>query len=83
MLDKIKVNYKPKGSGLYTKLVRQLHGISITSEGGIRQYEKDFRKVNAKINDLDAALTIPEPYLIQLFLIGLGQAYDIFVSTYT
>ena len=64
MLNKIKVNYKPKGSELYTKLVRQLYDILITSEEGIRQYEKDFRKVNAKINDLDATLTILEPYFI-------------------
>ena len=36
MLDKIAANYKPKGSGLYTELVRQLHGITITTEGGVR-----------------------------------------------
>ena len=83
MLDTIETNYKPKGSGLYTEYVRNLHSIVISSEGGVRQYEKDFRKVTAEISDLDDSLTLPEPYLIQLFLMGLAEAYEVFVSTYT
>ena len=82
-LTPLQKNYKPKGSGLYTELVRQLHSITISSERGVRQYEKDFRKVNAEIADLDNSLVLPEPYLIQLFLMGSGEVFEVFVTTYT
>lgn len=82
MLDAIDEHYKSEGSGLYTELVRQLHSITI-GEGGVRQYEKDFRKVNAQIIQLDTSLRLPQPYIIQLFLMGLGDPYDVFVTTYT
>ena len=83
MLDAIAKYYKPKGSGLYTELIRQLLGITLTSEGGVRQYEKDFRKVTAEIASLHKSLALPEPFLIQLFLMGLGDSFDVFVTTYT
>lgn len=83
MLDTIAKNYKPKGSGLYTELVRQLLGITIEPEGGVRQYEKDFRKVNAEIADLDPNSLLPQAFLVQLFLMGLGDSFEVFVTTYT
>ena len=48
MLNIIDKHYKSKESNLYTELVRQLHSITIGEED-IRQYEKNFRKVNAEI----------------------------------
>ncbi len=63
--------------------MRQLHSITISSEGDVRQYEKDFRKVNVEIADLDNSLVLPEPHLIQLFLMGLGEVFEDFVTTYT
>lgn len=83
MLDTIANNYKPKGSGLYTELMRQLLSITIKPEGGVRQYEKDFRKVNAEIADLDSRSVLPESFLIQLFLMGLGDSFEVFMTTYT
>ncbi|KAF6238819.1 hypothetical protein HO173_003326 [Letharia columbiana] len=82
ILDAIAKYYKPKGSGLYTELIRQLLSITLTSEGGVRQYEKDFRKITAEIASLHKSLALPEPFLIQLFLIGLGDSFNIFVTTY-
>ena len=81
MLDAIEEHYKFERSRLYTELVRQLHSITI-GEGGVRQYEEDFRKVNAEIAILDPSLKLPQPYVIQLFLMGLGDPYEAFVTTY-
>lgn len=83
MLDIIATNYKPKGSVYYANLVRQLLGITFDMAGGVHQHEKAFRKVIAEIDDLDSALSLPEPFLTQLFLQGLGDSFAVFLSIYT
>ena len=83
MLNVIDVYYKPTSSELYIELVRQLHSINISPEGNVRQYEKDFHKVNVEIINLNDSLSLPESYLIQFFLIRLDKAYDVFMIIYT
>ena len=82
MLNAIDAYYKPTGSELYTELVRQLHNININLEKDVRQYEKDFRKVNVEIVDLNDSLSLSESYLIQLFLMRFDETYDVFMITY-
>ena len=82
ILDTINEHYKSKESGLYTELVRQLHSI-IIGEEGIRQYEKNFRKINVEIIQLNISLRLSQLYIIQLFLIDLDDPYDVFITTYT
>ena len=64
MLDAIIINYKLKDFDLYIELIRKLHNIAINFEGDIRQYEKDFRKINMKIVNLNVSLIFSRSYLI-------------------
>ena len=82
MLDALAKDYQPKGTGLYRELVRRMFGLTL-GEGGVRQYEKDFRKVTSDITSLHKSLAIPEPLRILIFLMGLGDSYDMFESSYT
>ena len=82
MLNTIAKDYQPKGTGLYRELVRRIFSLSL-GEGGVRQYEKDFRKVTSDITSLHKTLTIAEPLRILIFLMRLGDAYDMFESSYT
>lgn len=81
-LKKIEDNYKPKGSGVYTELVRRLHSISLAGEKSVEQYTQRFREVDTELKAFDAEATLPEAYLIQLYFIGLGDAYSIFHTTF-
>lgn len=82
MLDALAKDYQPKGTGLYRELVRRMFSLTL-GEGGVRQYEKDFRKVTSDINSLHKSLAIAEPLRILIFLMGLGESYDMFESSYT
>ena len=82
MLDALAKDYQPKGTGLYRELVRRMFSLTL-GEGGVRQYEKDFRKVTSDITSLHKSLAIAEPLRILIFLMGLGDSYDMFESSYT
>ena len=49
---------------LYIEFMRQLHNININLEKDIRQYEKDFRKINVEIVNLNDLLLLSKPYFI-------------------
>ena len=52
-------------------------------EGGVRQYEKNFRKVIFDIISLYKSLAISKPLRILIFLMRLDDSYDMFESSYT
>ena len=64
MLNIIDVHYKFINSEFYIELMRQLHNININFEENVRQYEKDFRKVNIEIIDLNDSLSLSKLYFI-------------------
>ena len=82
MLNVIDAYYKPMSSEFYIEFMYQLHNISISLEENVRQYEKDFRKVNVEIVDLNDLLLLSKSYFIQLFFIKLDEAYDVFITIY-
>ena len=52
-------------------------------EGGVRQYEKNFRKVTSDIISLHKSLVISKSLRILIFLMRLGDSYDMFELSYT
>ena len=82
MLNVIDVYYKLTGFEFYIKFIRQLYNININFEKDVRQYKKDFRKINVEIVDLNDSLLLSKSYFIQLFLMKFDKIYDIFVIIY-
>ena len=64
MLNVIDIYYKFMNSEFYIELVRQLYSININFEKGVHQYEKDFRKINVEIVNLNDSLLLLKFYLI-------------------
>ena len=64
MLNVIDVYYKFINFELYIELMRQLYNININFEKSVRQYEKDFRKINVEIIDLNDLLSLSKFYFI-------------------
>ena len=48
----------------YIELIRQLHNININFKKNVRQYEKNFRKINIEIVNLNDLLSLSKFYLI-------------------
>ena len=82
MLNVIDIYYKFISFKLYIEFVRQLYNININFEKNVHQYEKDFRKINVEIVNLNDSLSLSKPYLIQFFFIKFDKIYDIFIIIY-
>ena len=80
---KIEEHYKPSGSGTYTELLKKLYSISLSTESSIDEYTRQFREVDTELKALDPEAAIKEPQLINLFLMNLGEAYDVFHTTFS
>ena len=64
MLNVIDIHYKFMNFEFYIELMRQLHNININFKKSVRQYEKNFRKINIEIVDLNDLLSLLKSYLI-------------------
>ena len=59
-----------------------MHNIIINFKKDVYQYEKNFRKINVEIVDLNDSLLLSKPYFIQFFLMKFDKVYDIFMMIY-
>ena len=82
MLDALIKNYQSKNTSLYRKLMRRIFDLTL-GEGGVRQYEKNFRKITFDIISLHKSLVISKSLRILIFLMRLDDSYDMFESSYT
>ena len=82
MLDALIKNYQSKSTSLYRKLMRRIFDLTLEEEG-VRQYEKNFRKIIFDIISLHKSLVISKFLRILIFLIRLDDSYDMFESSYT
>ena len=48
----------------YIEFIRQLYNININFKKGVRQYKKNFRKVNVEIVNLNNSLSLSKSYFI-------------------
>ena len=76
------MQFKPDGNGVYMELLRHLHGLSLESCKDVAEYTRKFQEVDFELKSLHSDVALPEPYLILLYLGGLGDAYQTFVSVY-
>ena len=77
------MHFKPEGNGVDLELIRRLRGLSLESCKDVAEYTRKFRVVDFDLKFLHSDVAMPEPYLILLYLIGLGHAYRTFVTAYT
>ena len=62
--------------------MRRIFDLTLEEEG-VRQYEKNFRKIIFDIISLHKSLVISKFLRILIFLIRLDDSYDMFESSYT
>ena len=76
------IRFKMEGSVVYVELCRRLEGLSLESCNDVAEYTRKFQAIDFELKSLDSDTALPEPYLIYLYLKGLGDAYQIFVMIY-
>ena len=75
-------NFRPYGSGVFTELCKRFYKLTLADCKSVTDYAERFRKVRNELILLHPTLTLPEPFVVQKFLHGLGPAYDMFQSTF-
>lgn len=82
MLDILKNHFKPSGFGDYAELCRRFHNLILADCKDVTDYTAQFRQLNNQLKALNATVILPESYLVQRYLLGLGPAYSVFQTTF-
>ena len=75
-------SFRPYGSRVFTELCKRFYELTLADCKSVTDYAKRFRKVQNELISLHPTLTLPEPFVVQKFLHGLGPAYDMFHFTF-
>jgi len=75
MMATLEAYYRPRGIGVFSELCRKLDEIRRTEYQSVMEYGEAFRRIDNELIALDQKLALPEPYLIQKYLLGLGEKY--------
>lgn len=76
------MQFEPDGNGVYMELLRRLHGLSLESCNDVAEYTRKFQEVHFELKSLHSDVAMPEPYLILIYLGGLGDGYQTFVTVF-
>jgi hypothetical protein len=75
-------NFKQQAFGVFTELCRRFYELTLSDCKDVSEYTEKFCKVRNELLSLHPTLALPEPFVVQKFLHGLGPAYNIFQSTF-
>ena len=78
----LKPNFCQQGSGVFTELCKQFYKLTLADCKDVTEYTEKFRKIRNELISLHPFLALPESFVVQKFLHGLGPAYNIFQSTF-
>lgn len=74
--------YRPRGLATYSSLCKRLREISLTDFKNVSEYTDAFTRINNELKHLGSIAEVPEPFLIQQYLRGLGDQYSSFEAIY-
>ena len=81
-LDALKSYFKPQGSGVFSELCRRFNDLTLSNCKSIAEYTEKLRKIVTEMAELHPSLKLPDPFVVQKFLQGLGSGYDVFQTTF-
>jgi hypothetical protein len=82
MLNALKAYFKPQGSGVFSELCRRFNDLALNNCKGVTEYTEQLRRVMTEMAELHPSLKLPEPFVVQKFLHGLGSGYEVFQTTF-
>lgn len=73
---------RSQGVGTYVTLINKCIGMKLSDYKDIAEYTAEFRRINIELREIDPELALHPSNIVQLFLMGLGPAYDNFHGNY-
>jgi hypothetical protein len=74
--------FKGSGSGHYEELCIQFNDITLASCSSVAEYGSKFQQILDGMKAVHTTVELPEPFTVQKFLYGLGDAFSTFKTTF-
>lgn len=82
VLETIEENYKPTGSANYQEMDRNYHELSLENCEGVMNFASKLQEANNQLLAINSTLGYNTPQLVNKFLIGLGDNFSAFRTTF-
>lgn len=80
--EELRAGYQPSGSGQYDKLCTKFNDISLSSCSGVGNFGSELRKIWEQMRAIDKSVALPEAFVVQKFLYGLGSEFHDFRTSF-
>lgn len=81
-LAALESEFKGSGSGRYEELCIQFNDITLASCSSVAEYGSKFQQILDGMKAVHTTVELPEPFTVQKFLYGLGDAFSTFKTTF-
>lgn len=80
--EELRSNYEPSGSGQYDKLCSRFNDIALSVCSGVGNFGSELRKIWEQMRAIDKSVALPEAFVVQKFLYGLGSEFNDFRTSF-
>lgn len=80
--EELRSNYQPSGSGQYDKLCSRFNDIALSACSGVGNFGSELRKIWEQMQAIDKLVALPEAFVVQKFLFGLGGEFHDFRTSF-
>jgi hypothetical protein len=80
--EELRSSYQPSGSGQYDKLCSQFNDIALSACTRVGNFGSELRKIWEQMRAIDKSVTLPEAFVVQKFLYGLGSEFNEFRTSF-
>lgn len=80
--EELRSNYEPSGSGQYDKLCSRFNDIALSVCSGVGNFGSELRKIWEQMRAIDKSVALPEAFVVQKFLHGLGSEFNDFRTSF-
>ncbi|PVH90526.1 hypothetical protein DM02DRAFT_547631, partial [Periconia macrospinosa] len=81
-LAKLKSRFQPKGSAIFQQLDQNCTGLTLEQCKSVSEFAEKLRTARNEIHLLDESCKISEPHFVNRFLTGLGDSYNVFLTSF-
>jgi hypothetical protein len=81
-LDKLKRRFQPKGSAIFQQLNQNYTDLTLEQCKSVSEFAEKLRTARNEIHLLDKTCKISEPHFVNKFLTGLGDGYNMFLTSF-
>ncbi|PVI00065.1 hypothetical protein DM02DRAFT_527827, partial [Periconia macrospinosa] len=81
-LSRLKSRFQPKGSAIFQQLDQNYTSLTLDQCKSVSEFAEKLRTARNEIHLLDETCKISEPHFVNRFLTGLGDNYNVFLTSF-